>query len=164
MARGKQFGFKEQLKIGDEGERIFQEVYKNGDITLFEGRDYDFDRVSDGKRIELKTDTYVNSPNFFFERWSDMDRKKPGSVWQSIDKADVFIYFFINEMTYYEFEYMQQLLTTLDDLIITIKPTVIRNRGWTAEGYKVPKTLLSSLYNEVTLDMERNENENNNGI
>lgn len=140
----KTFGFQEQLKIGSDGEAKFILGYPGAKLIPFAGREYDFDR-EDGKRVELKTDTYVGSPNFFFERWSDEARQKPGSVWQSIDKADVFIYCFINEGVYYEFPRMKILLNRLEKLIVGMPLIKIKNRGWTAGGYKIPRASIIDL-------------------
>lgn len=146
----KVFDFKEQLKIGDAGEQLLLEHYKGPKLSLFPGREYDFDRA-DGLRVELKSDSYKNSRNFFFERYSDYEKKKPGSVWQSVGKADVFVYMFVNERVYYEFSDLPLLLSTLDDITRNMYAVLIRNKGWTASGYKVPRSKLEHLYQEVRL-------------
>lgn len=141
MTFGKTFGFNEQLQIGNDAEQRFIKGYAGLPLVKHSARAYDFDRA-DGKRIELKSDTYVGSKNFFFERWSNIDKQKPGSVWQSIDKADIFIYCFVNEGVYYEFADMPLLLSSLESICQSLPLIRIPNRGYAGGGYKVPRELL----------------------
>ncbi len=95
------FNFKEQKKKGSRGESLFMEYYKEEMPRNSPIRDFDI-MIRDNEKIELKTD-FTTSLNFFIERYSDTEKKKPGSIWQNGD-VDYFIYFFINELVFYWFE------------------------------------------------------------
>jgi hypothetical protein len=155
----KTWGFKEQLSLGKKGEEMLKQIYHAPPLTTNEGREWDLNR-KDGARIEVKTDTYDEdrTENFFFERWS-VGRKdgvmlppaerKPGSVWQSLEKgATVLVYYFVNSNVYYEFSNLYLLKIALEQFIKIEKPREIfvRNRGYDAVGYKVPRRVLQSLY------------------
>lgn len=121
-------------------------------LVPFEGHAVDFLR-SDGARVEVKTDWYsLSSTEFFFmERWSDIDKKKPGGPWQSENKADVFVYLFIRDGVYFEFENMDDLLERLRAYTRGKQLIRIQNRGYCGGGYKVPIKELSDLYTDYRL-------------
>lgn len=144
--------FQEQLKKGEEGERKLQRIYHGKALTKAKTRDYDFNRA-DGAKVEVKSDSYdpTKTACFFFERYSDVAKKKPGSVWQSREKgATVLVYFFVNHGIYFEFPDLHLLEVALDVLIRAagLKPIEIRNKGWTALGYRVPRDALVGLFKE----------------
>lgn len=146
------WSFKKQLQVGNKGESLFLEFYHSPINKL---REYkaDFIRLTDGKLVELKTDTYSmdKTPYFFIERWSDIEKKKPGSVWQSSKKGvGVFCYMFINDRTYFEFSDLPALLRELDKLTQDMYLIRIPNKGWTSGGYKVPREALKHLYKEYS--------------
>lgn len=121
-------------------------------LLTYPERAFDFWRV-DGKKVEVKTDWYsLDSTEFFFiERWSDVDKKKPGGPWQSQDKADIFVYLFIRDGVYFEFDDMDALVNRLEDLTKKLKLIRIRNRGYSGGGYKVPLADLADLYVDYRL-------------
>ncbi len=128
------FDFHKQLKLGDKGEQNFLKYYKNA--VKHPTRAHDFDL--DGKKIELKTDFWLfkDTDNLFIERYSDYDKLKDGSVWQS-SHCDYFVYYFINEGVFYWFD-MKDFREFLDEYIKNKSYILIRNRAWTALGYKIP--------------------------
>lgn len=113
---------------------------------------FDFLR-DDGKRIEVKTDWYsLDKTEFFFmERWSSIEKQKPGGPWQSLDKADVFVYLFIRDGVYFEFDNMGLLVEELDRIVSKLKLIRIPNRGYTGGGYKVPIKDLTDLFTDFRL-------------
>lgn len=131
------FDFNKQLKLGDKGEQDFLKYYKNA--TKCPIRAYDFDL--DGKKIELKSDfyTFEDTDNFFIERYSDYDKLKDGSLWQSKD-CDFFVYYFINEGVFFWFN-VKEFLKFLDEYIKDKSYVIIKNKGWNALGYKIPREI-----------------------
>lgn len=129
----KTFSFKEQLDIGTKGENMFLKYYPNATKSPVRAHDFNLD----GKKIELKTDTYPFSKtdNFFIERYSDYNKLKDGSVWQSAH-CDYFVYYFINEGIFFWFD-MTKFREFLDKYIEGKSYVLIKNKGWTALGYKV---------------------------
>lgn len=146
----RQFGFKEQLEVGQNGENIFVERYPYK-LTVHPGRDGDF-IDSKGRKIELKTDTYCMSktPNFFIERYSDVHKKSPGSLWQAHEHGcDIFVYMFIKNNTYFIIKDIPAALQILDDYYESNPSLVyVKNRGWVTGGLKVPRELLKDVYSE----------------
>lgn len=146
----KVFDFQDQLKLGAEGEARFKLLY-HSELEYIKERYADFKRVSDGAVLELKTDKYNHdeTANFFIERWSNVDTKKPGSFWQSIPKgATLFCYYFPSHACYYEFTDLPKVLQRLDDIIDSgqVKPIRVLNKGWTGVGYKIPREILKEFW------------------
>ena len=141
------FQFNRQLKIGDQGEAWLFENYHTP-LTRYEPHAYDFvDHL--GRPLELKTESrsLESTPNFFIERWSDMDKKKPGGPWQSIEKGvEVLVYLFLPSQTYFVFDSLPLLIHTVEEL--DLKPKVIQNVRYRASGFVVPREALSHLYKE----------------
>lgn len=146
----KAFGFREQLAVGDKGEAWFLANYPRR-LEKLDGRKADFRVASSLERLELKTDSYSleKTPNFFFERFSDRDKKTPGGPWRAKqDKVDIFCYLFIASGTWFEFRDIPALVKHLDAWLKAEKPKpkTIPNRGWVTEGYAVPRNSVSGLY------------------
>ena len=142
------FTFKAQLEVGDRGEQLFLERYPRK-IEIYPGREWDFTVQSTGEKLELKTDTYNidKSPNFFFERFSDVYKQTPGGPWQSYSHGvDIFCYYFVRHNVWFEFRDMEALLERLNKLTENKGLVYIKNRGWVTGGYKIPRNLLEDLY------------------
>ncbi len=141
----KVFDFKAQIEVGNQGEAWLRANYhmqplQKVDKTSPVG---DFLRT-DGKIIEIKTDTYplARTPNFFFEYYSDLHAKSLGGPWRAYEKgADIFLYFYTSDGVYYEFEDLQALVRITDEIIKAkkLRPIYIPNRGWTTTGYKIER-------------------------
>jgi hypothetical protein len=139
-----------QLKYGLDAEIEFCHRYPKKLLRVEGHRKWDFD-CTDGYAYELKTDTYSmhKSQNFFMERWSVLDKKKPGGPWQALENgADIFIYCFINNKTYFEFKDLPALVDRLDLLTEKQGLVYIPNKGWTTAGYKVKRDSLKDLCEE----------------
>lgn len=137
------FDFQKQLKVGQEGEAKFLEDYA-GQVIRLDGRKGDFQLVSNEERVELKCDTYKEAVNYFIERYSVFEKKIAGGPWQARRHgAAWFVYKFINEPNYAWFP-VDNLCTYLGRYIDTqgLKEVVVRNRGYTTVGYKIPRTAL----------------------
>jgi hypothetical protein len=144
---------KTQLAVGAKGEKLLlkhwsEPVQKH---PVFKGPD--FVDVQD-QVIELKTDTYdmEKTPNFFIERWSDFQNKKPGGPWQASEKGvHIFVYLFIQNKTWFIFRDMPALLKRLEELTDKAYAINIPNRGWTTQGYRVKRADLQDLFTEEKL-------------
>jgi hypothetical protein len=142
--------FKKQLTVGDRGEELFMEHY-HSPLIVYPEHKADFKRVSDGKLVELKTDTYnmEKTPNFFWERWGDVHKEKPGGPWRALaDRVPIFVYMFVRHNVYYEFSDLKALCKLLDQLTEKKGMIYIKNRNWITGGYAIPRELVKHLYKE----------------
>lgn len=146
------FDFQEQIKVGDQGEKMFQELWHEK-IKLHPGRDGDF--ISElGVKYELKTDTYplIKTPNFFIERYSDGSRKTPGGPWQAVEHGcGKFLYLYKNDKILFEFSELAKLCEYLDQYLENKSYIQIKNKGWTTIGYKVPREDLKQFWRKHVL-------------
>ena len=155
----KVYGWKEQLKIGEEGEARFQHMwYSNFQEKLIKApvRDYDF-LTADGKPLELKSDNYDpdKTPNFFFERFSVLAQKKPGGPWQSWEKgAEIFVYQFLRTDEAYIFKDLHSLIARIDYLVHehSLRPRRVANKTYFASGYAIPRELFKDMYKYIKLE------------
>lgn len=146
--KSKVFSFKEQLEVGTRGEELFIEHYPKK-LVVYPERDGDFLEVYSGKKIELKTDTYnINkSENFFFERYSNVEKETPGSVWQALGHGcDIFCYMFVRHNIWYQFNDLPALAQRLDEEYGKKGLIWIKNKGYVSGGWKVNRESLSDLY------------------
>lgn len=146
------FKFKTQLSVGDSGEKLFLEHYPKK-IQLYTGREYDFDCLETGRKLELKTDTYpmIKTPNFFMERYSDSDKKSNGGPWRAAaDSVDDFFYMFVSDRVWFHFANPVALVEKLDKIIKDkkLKPMSVMNIKWRTVGYKILRSDVSDLYEE----------------
>lgn len=144
----KTFRFQDQLRVGDIGEKLFIDNYPSN-LEIYEGREWDFNCLDSGKRIEIKADTYdVNkTENFFFEYISNDNKGTPGGPWRAKkDKVDIFCYVFVKNGYCYEFGDVRGLIKRLDWLIKDLKEIKVKNPGYMTIGYKVPRSEVEDLY------------------
>ena len=152
MADDKTWDFKTQLNQAEKHELEFTKIYKKHKLTKSADRRWDFNTPR-GLRVELKCDTYdaTKTPYFFLERYSDMYKKSPGGIWQSVGHdVDIFIYWFVNSGVYYEFRNLQDLIKVLEKLTENLYMIGIRNRGYITGGYKLTRDLLHPYFTRVT--------------
>lgn len=144
MAEGDRiFGWHEQLSIGNKGERLFQQMYPAA--TKTDGRVEDF--ILDGKRIELKTDTYsmAKTPNYFMEFYGDVKKGSIGGPWRSCrDNIEYFVYLFLHDKKAFWF-HACELARFLDEHIKTLKPKRVRNATYEAYGFAVCRADVAHL-------------------
>lgn len=152
----KTWDFSEQIKVGNKGEKLLLKKWATP-IRKLGGKGPDF-LDTDGRLIELKTDTYEleKTPNLFLERWSSAPRDgqpgRAGGPWQALDKgATTFVYLFINAKTWFIFDDLAALVTRLDALTEKAYVVNIRNRGYLTQGYRVKRKDLADLYREEKL-------------
>jgi hypothetical protein len=154
--RTKVFDFAEQLSKGNQAESELPDIYqKLFNSTLTKHTDYAYDFSSDdGKKVELKTDFYDHSKtrNFFIERWSDFDKEKPGSLWQSVPKGvNQFIYWYKTSGKLYVFTVdLDKLIGIIEQLVEEkhIEMKFIQNKGYKGGGWCIPRNLLKDYYKE----------------
>jgi hypothetical protein len=143
------FGFARQKAIGQAGEARFLAHYQ--DIHRLDGRGGDFVGNS-GRLIELKTDSYTTeaTPNFFMERWSDVEKQKPGGPFQAKEKGlYYFVYTYASGEAYWF--HVKELVRFLNRTADDYQYREIMNRAWRGGGYLVPRDRLSHLV--VKLDI-----------
>lgn len=141
----KVFNFKTQMAVGDKGEKSFVESYPELAPVKSDDRAIDF-HLKDGKSVELKTDDYAMeaTENFFMEITSH--GKVGGPYRAKQDDVDYFVYYFIKNKTFFWFDTMK-LCDALDAIIPVkkLKLKTIRNHGWEAQGYAVPRESLEHV-------------------
>lgn len=136
----KRANFNADLARGQKGEAAFHTLYPH--LTRLSGRKADFIDESTGETYEIKTDHY-DSTNFFMERWSDVDKAKPGGPWQSAQKKiTYYVYLFIKQGELYIFS-VPDLVAQLEK-IKNPNARLIQNRSWVTMGYLVPKKELNA--------------------
>lgn len=135
------------MNVGNVGETLFLTSYKESrKAQKTDGRIFDF-LVDEGKSVELKTDTYpmLKTPNFFMEQFGNIDTLALGGPWRAQkDNVDYFVYLFLTDKTFFWFE-PESLCALLDPVIRTMKPRIIDNRTWKAQGYPIPRELCESI-------------------
>lgn len=153
------FDFKTQLEVGSRGEELFLERYPTK-LIVHPHHAYDFDCERTGRKIELKTDTYNihKTSNFFMERYSDVHKKSPGGVWQSIEKGvDTFCYYFVRHNVWFQFDDLPLLIDRLNDLTKKQGLVYIKNKGWVTAGYKIARDDLADLFDVWSWDSEEED-------
>lgn len=147
MAEERTFTWQKQFNVGKNGERIFAELYPN--LIKTDGRISDFTLNGDG--VELKTDTYSmdKTENFFMEYFGNVDKAKIGGPWRAAnDKVKWFVYMFIKEKKCFWFDSIE-LVAFLDKYVTKLKPKTVRNPGYEAMGYAVPRDALKHLEKQI---------------
>lgn len=137
------FQFKDQLSVGASGESIFHSLYPK--LEKADGIKFDFSYKN--KSVELKTDTYsmAKTPNFFMERYSDVERGTNGGPWRAAhDNVDYFVYMYLKERKCFWFN-PKALVEFLNTYVKGKSIVSIPNKTWTTTGYLVPRTVVNSL-------------------
>ena len=152
------FDFKTQLKAGKMGEMLYLQA-NPGTVNVSGERKCDFVTVT-GDTVEIKTDFYSmeQTPNFFIERWSDIEARKPGGPWQaSTNNVDYFVYMHVPNLTYWTFS-TTILVMRLESVIKNLEPVNIQNKGWTTQGYRVPRALIEDIGIKTQLEIRKKGN------
>ena len=140
------FYFDKSLKVGKEGEDRFFNHF-SGRLIKADGLKYDFVTV-DGLTLELKSDSYdmEKTENFFFERYSDFERKTPGGIWQSkSNEVDLFVYYF-PQNDYFYCGNVNDIVESVETLQLDEKDLLkIPNKSWTTAGWKIKRDLLTEV-------------------
>jgi len=136
-----------------------------GKKEQFEGKDirvYSNDDMQ-GVFFELKCDTHVHSPNFFFEDISNNQTNTLG--WTLKSKADILAYGFYDtkrkQLLKVYFLYMQALINWFEIHYHEYEPKYIKNHGYYTIGRAIPIELmwdenLIDFVIEKALDIENN--------
>lgn len=134
---------RQQLKIGEVGAQLFHKAHPF--LIKTDGRKGDFINPSTGLLIELKSDSYFNSKNFFMEFKSNLETGKAGGPWQAKEHGcDYFVYMFVPERTVYWFK-VDELISWLEGHAKDYAVRLVQNKGWAASGYLVPRLSIESL-------------------
>ncbi len=139
---GKVWGFREQLAFGEKQQSALQDVYHRPTL-VYAGREYDL--LDDtAARIEVKTESrsLSASPNFFFERWRSLEPRKPGGAWQALQNAATqYVIWVPADGIYFVFSdiaLLCRVVTAVAEKLVA-KEHIIRNRGWAASGWALPR-------------------------
>ena len=137
------YNWKEQLDIGDDGERLFLNTYEGAKKS--EDRKYDFS-IGD-TTIELKTDNWwmKDTPNFFMEEFGNEEKQALGGPWRAVrDGIDFFVYLFIKDGVFFWFD-PKRLKRLLEMRKKDMKVKRIWNHGYNATGYLVDRNSIKHL-------------------
>lgn len=139
--------FKKSLAKGQKSEAEFFELFKDK-LIRESGYIMDYTIKKNGKTIELKTDSYYNSGNFFMERFSY--DKAPGGAWQALQKkVDYYVVWFPATMSIHCFKTATLVawleLNYEDPYLINV-----RNSSHTTQGFLVKRDELKHL--EIKLE------------
>ncbi len=141
--------FQSSLALGQIGETLYYQSHE-GKLEKLDGFQSDFKMVETGTLVELKTDYYAMSktPNFFIERYSNLEKQTPGGPYQAITHGStMFVYFYVRDLTFYQFE-TSNLIEAFYRILPTLKPTEVRNSTYITQGYLVPRVMLKDIYQE----------------
>lgn len=151
----KVFNFNDQRRIGDIGESDFVKVYENLKPKKSEANfQIDF-TLSNGKTVELKTDSYdmERTPNFFMEQMTISGKNSNlGGPWRAKEhKLDYFVYYFLKNKSFFWYE-PKPLCKFLDKFVeeYKLKPISIPNKDsrgnyYEALGFKIPRDSIIHL-------------------
>ena len=156
----KQFDFNTQLKLGDEGETIFEKLYghtfsKNNSTNVMLP---DFVHKKTGALAEIK---YDNSPkaqkdkdgyqlNFFIELFSNSKTLSLGGPFRAAQEGvDYYVYMFKEPFRIFLMDTVK-LRDIAAELIHSDKYRVIpiKNKGWWTQGYALPIALFHECFIE----------------
>jgi hypothetical protein len=125
---------------GKIGERCLAAIFaglldptngKAGDSKITKGE-------NEGQILEIKTDFYADSPNFFVEQFSDVDKMLLGGPFQAHSKGNKFYGAFLP----HRFELLnfktEKLIEDLKSITAGLKVHNIRNTRWITSGWAVP--------------------------
>ena len=144
MTTKRNFKWSTQLSVGNSSQEAFFRRYEEQLLKRKGNHSGDFEVMLTGKVLELKSDQYKSTDNFFMERWSKKDEKKPGGPWQAQEHgSDYLIYWFPKQEELFLFD-IPTLVLALNPIVETLKPVDVWNHSYTTVGYKVPKVLLIS--------------------
>lgn len=137
------FTFKEQLLVGEQGEKDFVRYHSGLSPQKSKDLAYDF-ILADGTTVELKTDNYSmeKTSNFFMEAISDTKTGKLGGPSRAYkDGVTYFVYYFQRDKTFFWFE-TEKLFYRLKELVDSgrYKPKFVMNNGWSTAGFAIPRT------------------------
>jgi hypothetical protein len=151
--------FEESKKVGDKGENLLEKYY--GDyVKRLDGRENDFVILNDNRLLEQKSDQYrlATTPNFFMERYSNDKWYPPGGPWQALEKgSNVYLYYFMNDKTFFWFDSVTVLVETLEVLTRGHRLVEVYNRPkdgrppYNTLGFLVKREQLKDLYKTFKL-------------
>lgn len=150
----------DSLKTGIRGEKMFtclaHKLIKNGDIATAidvtereEYREYDIDFFINTREgyhaVEIKTDSYSNTGNMFYEEYSCYERKTNGCFNKT--RANVLLYYFCDTKCLYVFydvnKFREWYHNRKEDFKERrIKNRLSRNKQFTSLGRLIPRKIL----------------------
>lgn len=150
------YDFKKQLDIGKLGEKMLLDAFPNLFIQT-DGREGDLLHIRSKKIVEVKTDSWSmnDTSNFFMERWSRKNHS--GGPWQALEHGcSYYLYQFLKpEHKIFLFKNIPELIDSIEQIVetnsITLRSIPQRHNKYVTEGFPIPRTLLSHLYEQFTV-------------
>lgn len=150
--------FKDDLKAGLKLEAEFKKLFPLNLIKLNQNKGQekgpDF-MLPDGTTIEIKSDSYHKTGNFFFERYSSKAAQTPGGPWQAdIKHSEYFIHWFPGNKKYYIF-LTAELVPFLNKYIAQNNPKFfdVMNDGYVTSGFTVKIEKLEQIMRMLTAEL-----------
>src|SRR6185312_12765516 len=134
--------FSKSLKAGNIGEEIVLSLWP--ELIRIDGRRGDFHLGSNKLEVKTESRSLSQTENFFFERYSNYEKRTPGGVFQALEhEALLYSHFFIKDLTLFLF-FTKALAAHLEhrdesELIM------IKNPTYNTAGYKVPRKEVEHL-------------------
>ncbi len=152
------FHFQRQLEIGKKGESLVDNYYKD-QIERLSGRKADFKILGLDSLFELKSDSYPmdKTPNFFIEKFSDIEKKNPGGPYQALSHdCKYFCYFFVDAEKLFWFN-TKKLVERCDALIKkhSLELKSVKNTRWVTGGYLINREWVRDLYKEINMKEDK---------
>lgn len=152
------FKFSPMLRVGAVGETLFFESHCD-ELVREDGRLRDFSYKLSGDGVELKTDMWdmKATPNFFMERYSNVEKQSPGGPFQSLANGTrYFIYFYLSNLTYYVFD-TKSLCEFLEANAHTFEEKLVENQKYSTLGYRVPREAVAHLTSPQYMSIAKGE-------
>ena len=149
MSNAKIFGFRKQFDAGNIGEQLFIDSYsKEFNPQKGGGRVIDI-ILSNGKTVELKTDSYdmEKTQNMFIEHFGNTSKKTLGGPWRAFqDNIDYFVYLYSKQKIFFWFN-PKELANRVDALYNgdRVNAKFIKNPNYETMGYLVNRKDLEDI-------------------
>ncbi len=141
----KVFGFKEQMKVGDKGEKFFIKCYHKLNPRKSTTREVDI-VINDNEKVEIKCDSYKmdKTPNMFLEKEGSNITGKLGGAHRAVqDNLDWFVYLYISDRTFYWFR--PNDLKKFIDKNKDLPERKVFNRGYHSTGVLIDRKLVKDI-------------------
>lgn len=121
-------------------------------LTKLDGNAADY-LDEDGNAWELKSDQYpmASTGNVFLERWSDLERLRPGGPFQSFGRgAKYYAYMYAQDRVAFVY-LVTDLIAYIEaqEKINALRPKYIQNKRYTTVGYAIPRADIEHLLVKV---------------
>lgn len=166
--------FHEDLPKGQEGEKVFHEMY-GGLLTRTDGRRGDLILTGTGEKVELKSEISYSSTdpsapaarkfreamripppprrkdwrptlNLFVERYSSKEKNSPGGPWQAQGHgAEYYVHLFFGDGAVFAYRTDEMVKFMNENMSKYGPPFDVPNQGYNTVGFKVPRADMAHL-------------------